>query len=245
MSPAVIALVTGANKGLGKETAGQLGRLGMTVLLGARDYARGEIAARELDSEGAKVIPIHLDVTDEASVEAVAAQVSRDHGHLDVLINNAGAIAEVPTAAMTAELMRETFDVNVFGVVAVMHSLLPLLALSRSARIVNVSSTTASLAMTSGGHDFGGNADHRLAYSTSKAALNMLTLHYARLFREDLSLSRIKINSAAPGYVATDMTGNLGTRTVEEGSRIIVHLATLPEDGPSGGFFNDQGPVPW
>jgi NAD(P)-dependent dehydrogenase (short-subunit alcohol dehydrogenase family) len=122
--------------------------------------------------------------------------------------------------------------------------MLPLLRQSAMPRIVNVSSTTASLTMTGSGHDFGGNASRRLAYSTSKTAMNMLTVQYARAFAADPGLAHIKINSATPGHTATDMSGHHG-RSVADGARIIVDLATLPADGPTGGFFNDQGPVPW
>lgn len=140
--------------------------------------------------------------------------------------------------------MRRVFEVNVFGVASAVRVMLPLLRQAAAPRIVNVSSTTASLAMTSGGHDFGGDAGRRLAYSTSKAALNMLTVQYARAFAADPGLAHIKINSATPGYTATGMSGHRG-RSVADGARIIVGLATLPADGPTGGFFNDQGPVPW
>jgi NAD(P)-dependent dehydrogenase (short-subunit alcohol dehydrogenase family) len=239
-----LALVTGANRGLGRETARQLLARGMTVVMGSRDLDRGIAAAGELCADGAAV-PVQLDVTDSASVENVADRLRREHGRLDVLVNNAGRVVDRVAAETTAVEMRHTFEVNVFGVVTVIHAMLPLLRASAAPRVVNVTSTTASLGLTSGGTDFGGDADRRMAYSSSKTALNMLTVQYAHAFAKDPGLSHLKINSATPGYTATDLTGHRGTRTVEEGTRIIVDLATLADAGPTGGFFNDQGRVPW
>jgi NAD(P)-dependent dehydrogenase (short-subunit alcohol dehydrogenase family) len=179
------------------------------------------------------------------SVGAVADRLRSEHGRLDVLVNNAGTVVDGLAADTTATEMRRTFEVNVFGVVTVIHAMLPLLRASAAPRIVNVTSTTASLGLTSGGTDFGGDADRRVAYSSSKTALNMLTVQYARAFAKDPTLAHIKINSATPGYVATDLTGHRGVRSVEEGVRVVVDLATLADDGPAGGFFNDRGPVPW
>ena len=237
-----VALVTGANKGLGKETARQLAQRGLTVLLGSRCFDRGAAAAADL---GPTVTPIRLDVTDPDSVEAAASQVDHDYGRLDVLVNNAGTFVGVPNAATTPTDMRDTFEVNVFGVVRVTQAMLPLLRRSAAPRIVNVSSTTASLLLTSNGTEIPGDATRRLAYASSKAALNMLTVQYAKTFRDDPELAHLKINSAVPGFTATDMNNHLGTRHVCDGARIIVDLATLPDDGPTGGFFDDRGPVPW
>ncbi|MEC3974453.1 SDR family oxidoreductase [Amycolatopsis sp. H20-H5] len=245
MTDCLVALVTGANKGLGKEVARQLAQRQMTVLMGSRELARGTDAAAELLADGIQVEPVQIDVTDPASVDAVAARLQRDHGRLDVLINNAGTIVEAPAAEVNAAQMRQIFDVNVFGVVTTIGTLLPLLRASREPRIVNVASTTASLTLSSGGTDFGGDASQRLAYTTSKTALNMLTIQYSQAFKRDPGLCKIRINSAAPGYTATDLTHHRGTRSVGEGARVIVALATLPDDGPNGGFFNDQGPLPW
>jgi NAD(P)-dependent dehydrogenase (short-subunit alcohol dehydrogenase family) len=241
----MLALVTGANRGLGKEIAYQLARRGLTVLLGSRSVERGVTTARELALGGVDVRSIHLDVTDIASVRSVAAHVEREHGHLDVLVNNAGTFTGALACATTATELRELFEVNVFGVVTVIHTLLPMLRRSGSPRIVNVSSTTASLTLTAGGNDLPGDADLRLAYASSKAALNMLTVQYAKAFGRDTGTAHIKVNSATPGYTATDMNQYRGTRTVEQGARIVVELATLPDDGPNGGFFDDEGPVPW
>jgi NAD(P)-dependent dehydrogenase (short-subunit alcohol dehydrogenase family) len=239
----VIALVTGANKGLGKETARLLALRGMTVLLGSRDLERGTAATRDLAAGGVTVEPIRLDVTDPKSVEAVAARIQDEYGRLDVLVNNAGILVDASATELTAAQLRETFEVNVFGVVTAIQTLLPLLRRSAAPRIVNVSSTTGSLTMTSESKDFGGDADRRIGYATSKTALNMLTVQYARAFARNNEL--IKINSVTPGFVATDMNQHRGTRTVTQGAAAIVDLATLQDDGPTGGFFNDQGPVPW
>ncbi|GAB2824547.1 SDR family NAD(P)-dependent oxidoreductase [Streptomyces daliensis] len=244
MTDRQVALVTGANKGLGLETARQLLHRGMTVVLGSRDPERGAVAAKRLDAEG-RAVPVRLDVTEAADVEAAAEMLRREYGRLDVLVNNAGTVVDRLAVDTTAAEMRQNYEVNTFGVVTVIHAMLPLLRNSAAPRIVNVSSTTASMGMTSGGTDFGGDAASRMAYSSSKTALNMLTVQYAHAFAKDPELSHIKINSATPGYTATDLTQHRGTRTVEEGARIIVDLSTLTADGPTGGFFNDQGPVPW
>ena len=240
-----VVLVSGANQGLGKETARQLAERGMTVFMGSRDPERGAAAAGELASDGVRVKPIQLEVTDPSSVEGVAARIRREHRRLDVLVNNAGIVVEAPATEIDAAQMRENFEVNVFDTFSAIHTLLPLLRASESPRIVNVSSTTASLALTSGGTDFGGDAELRLAYASSKAALNMLTIQYARAFSKDPDYSRIRINSATPGYTATAANNYSSGRSVTEGARIIVSLATVPDDGPTGGFFNDQGDVPW
>lgn len=241
----VVALVTGATRGLGRETARQLAGKGITVLLGARDPERGAAVAAEIAAEGGDAVAVPLDVTDEDSVAAVAAQVREVWSKLDVLVNNAGTFRPATAVETTAAAMRDIFEVNVFGVVAVTHAVLPLLARSAAPRIVNVSSTTASLALTSAGEALPGNAAVRMAYTASKAALNMLTVQYARAFRLDAELAHIKINSATPGYTATDMNRHQGIRSVHDGARAIVELATLPADGPTGGFFDDEGRVPW
>ncbi|WP_446038192.1 SDR family oxidoreductase [Streptomyces sp. SID1121] len=244
-SPGRVALVTGANKGIGKATARALARRGVTVLLGSRSLGRGEEAARELAWEGLPVTALQLDVTDPAGVEAAAERVRDEHGRLDVLVNNAGLFVGSTAVETTPDRMRDMFDVNVFGVVTVTHASLPLLRRSPAPRIVNVSSTTASLTLTGDGAELPGNADRRFAYTSSKAALNMLTLQYARAFAHDPGLAHLKINSASPGYTATGMNDFRAPRSADEGARVIVDLATLPDDGPTGGFFDDQGPVAW
>jgi NAD(P)-dependent dehydrogenase (short-subunit alcohol dehydrogenase family) len=236
----MVALVTGANRGLGRETARQLADLGMTILAGSRNPGRpGEATA------GTGTRPLRLDVTDRASLRAAAEEIGHAYGRLDVLVNNAGISVAVPAAETDGTALRQVLDVNVIGALDTIRVFLPLLRPSAAPRIVKVSSTTASLTLTAAGTDFGGDAASRLAYSTSKAALNMLTVQYANAFRLDPGLSRIRINAATPGYIATDMNDHRGTRTVEEGARVIIRLATLPADGPAGGFFNDRGAVPW
>lgn len=240
-----VALVTGANRGLGRETARQLAHKGVTVLLGSRDLDDGVRVARELATDGADVRPVRLDVTDAVGLADLADRIRRDHGRLDILVNNAGTFTGVLAVETTAPPMRDIFEVNVFGVVTAVHALLPVLARSEAPRIVNVSSTVGSITLTADGADLPGDASRRLAYASSKAALNMLTVQYARAFARDPGLGHVKINSATPGYTATDMNRFQGIRSVRDGARIIVDLALLPDDGPTGGFFDDQGPVLW
>lgn len=240
-----IALVTGANKGIGKETAKRLAALGMTVLVSARNAERGNEAVKELKADGADVSFLQLDVTDEASVKAAAASIEKEFGRLDVLVNNAGVAGQEgyppgKPSEIGADQMRKTYETNVFGVVAVMHAMVPLLKLSGAGRIVNLSSPLASLT-------FHADPEHPiaqmslLAYNSSKSALNAITLHYAN----ELRGTGILVNAANPGYVATDLNNHAGHKTVEEGATIVVELATLGEGGPTGTFKGDDGVVPW
>ncbi|MDH6454847.1 MULTISPECIES: SDR family NAD(P)-dependent oxidoreductase [unclassified Streptomyces] len=231
-------LITGANKGLGFETARQLVAAGHTVHVGARDTERGRRAA---DLLGARFV--QLDVTDDASVEA-AARTLEAAGGLDVLINNAGVEARtednaVPVAATTtADQLRTTFETNVFGVVRMLHAFLPQLQRSAAPVVVNVGSGLGSLTQLSDPH----HPAHfypGLAYPTSKTALNMLTVQYAKAF------PALRINSVDPGFTRTDLNGNTGTQTVAEGAEIIVRMAQIAPDGPTGGYFDAEGPVPW
>ena len=238
MSDRRVALVTGANRGIGRETARQLAARGMDVLAGAR-------APDRFGPAEPGVAPVRLDVTDVATVSAVRDLIDREFGHLDVLVNNAGVFVGRTAAETTADDARPMFEANVLGVITMINELLPLLSRSTSARVVNVSSTTGSLGLTSAGADLPGDADRRLAYTSSKAALNMLTVQYARAFAGDPRLAHIKVNSATPGYTSTDMNDHRGTRTVAEGAGAIVAVATLPDDGPTGAFLGDDGPVPW
>jgi len=231
-------LITGANKGIGHETARQLIAVGHTVYVGARDAERGRRAAERL---GARFVL--LDVTDDATVEAAAKTVEADGG-LDVLINNAGIETRgednsVPTAAtVTADQMRNTFETNVFGVVRVTHAFLPLLQSSAAPVVVNISSGLASLTHLSDpdhpAHFYPG-----VAYPTSKTAVNMLTVQYAKAF------PNMRINSVEPGFTKTDLNGNTGTQTVEQAAEIIVRMAQVAPDGPTGGYFDINGPLPW
>ena len=239
------ALITGANKGLGKEVARQLGGLGMRVYLGSRDDERGQAAADDLAKEGADVVAIMLDVTDETSVATAARHIERQEGSLDILINNAGVLHRVPALETDAANMLATYDVNVFGTVRTICEFLPLLQRSPQPRIVNITSTSASLTLTSDPETPFGQSDTIVAYASSKAAVTMISLQYANAFRRHPSHAHIKINAATPGHIATDLNGHAGTRTAKQGAKIVVELATLPDDGPSGGYFNEDGPLPW
>ena len=231
-------LITGANKGLGFETARRLVEAGHTVYLGSRDAERGRRAAGQL---GARMVLI--DVTDDASVAAAAKTIDADGG-LDVLVNNAGIEMRtegnvVPGAAeMTADVMRSLFETNVFGVVRVTHAFLPLLLRSAAPVVVNVSSGLASLTrLTAPGTP--GYAYPGVAYPASKVAVNMITVQYAKAF------PNMRINAVEPGFTKTDLNGNTGLQTVEQGAEIIVRMAQVGPDGPTGGYFDAEGTLPW
>ena len=235
------ALVTGANKGIGFEIAAGLGALGWRVGVGARDDRRREDAVTKLRAGGADAFGVPLDVTDDASVAAAAALIEEHAGGLDVLVNNAaitGGKVMTPTTA-DAETMRAVVETNVIGVMRVTNAVLPMLLRSASPRIVNMSSTVGSLTLqTTPGDRTGPIA---AAYSPSKTFLNALTVQYAK----ELQDTNILINAACPGFVATDLNGFRGTRTPAQGAAIAIHLATLPDDGPTGEFFDDAGTIPW
>jgi len=241
MNPAeAVALVTGANKGLGKEIARQLGAQGVFVLLGARDRERGQRAEAELKGQGLKVQYVPLDVVDPQSVEQAAQQVDKQFGRLDILVNNAGiALDWFPPSELDTEALKKTYETNVFGVFRVTKAMLPLLKRSKAGRIVNMSSALGSLAFHTDG--MFKDANRLLAYCSSKAALNAITVAFAKELRN----TSIKVNSANPGYTATDMNQNQGPKTVEQGARTPVRLALLGDDGPTGGNFSDEGVVPW
>jgi NAD(P)-dependent dehydrogenase (short-subunit alcohol dehydrogenase family) len=227
-------LITGATKGLGRETARRLLAAGHTVYLGARDPERGKEVAADLGAE-----LLLIDVTSDESVQAAAAVVREQAGHLDVLVNNAGiAGGWTPPGEITAADMLAVYDTNVFGVVRVMHAFLPLLEASVSPVVVNVSSGLGSLTVTNDPRRFESTL-LGLAYPSSKAALNMITSQYAKAY------PAIKINVLDPGYTATDLNGHRGTQTVEEGTEIIVRMASIGADGPTGGYFDVTGTVPW
>lgn len=237
-----VALVTGASKGIGLETSRQLAREGFTVLIGARDAERGNAAARELREEGLDARFIKLDVTNAADRAAVARQIAEQFGRLDVLINNAGTILDrgVDSSEVSLDLLRRTFEVNFFSLVALTQELLPLIRKSSAGRIVNVSSNLASLALHSDS-----NSDiydvKPLAYDASKTALNAFTIHLAHELRE----TPIKVNAAHPGWVKTAMGGDEAPMNVVDGAKTGVQLATLAADGPSGGFFHLGRAIPW
>lgn len=224
------ALVTGANKGIGLEIVKQLIDKGVTVYLGARDVERGEKAAADT---GARFVQI--DVTDPASVRRAAGSLDR----LDVLVNNAGVIgggrAQDPGSADLDDI-RQAFDTNVFGVITVIETMLPLLRASERGRIVNVSSITSSLNAM-----FAAKYPINLGYTPSKSALNAVTVTYAKALQD----TSIKVNVVCPGYCATDLNHHQGVRTPAQGARIAVEMATLGDDGPTGGFYDDNGVVAW
>ena len=239
MNDSKTALVTGANKGIGFAIAQGLAARGFTVAVGARDDVRRAEAVERLRAAGAAdVFGVALDVADDASVTAAAQEIERTAGRLDVLVNNAGIAgrtdgrAQDPTTLDLATL-RTVLETNVLGAVRVTNALLPLLRRSPAPRIVNVSSNMGSLTLQTG--------PIMAAYAPSKTMLNALTTQYARA----LSGTPVLVNACCPGYVATDFTGHAGQRTPDQGAAIALHLATLPPDGPSGGFFDDAGPVPW
>ncbi|MCC2280449.1 SDR family oxidoreductase [Streptomyces sp. ET3-23] len=238
-----IALVTGANKGIGRAIAHRLGELGLCVYLGARDEGRGREAEHEMRAEGLDVRFICLDVTDESCVSLAAKRIEDEAGHLDALVNNAGvgAPAAPPSRTPVAEV-RRTYETNVFGVISVTNAMLPLLRRSRSARIVNVSSVLGSITHAASQDDPTGVFPKGvfptlLDYNTSKAALNAITVTYANELREE----RILVNAASPGFVATDINGHQGHLTPEQGARIPVWLATLGDDGPTAAFLGEDG----
>ena len=241
MSNRRVAVVTGANKGIGLEIARQLARGGITVHLGARDEARGREAAEKLRGEGLDARPLRLDVTDAQSVSAAAAQLERDPGRLDILVNNAGiAIDDGPPSRVSMDALRRTYETNVFGLVRVTQALLPLLRRSDAGRIVNLSSGLGSLTLNSD-PSWPFASVKFLAYNSSKSAVNAITVQLAWELRD----TKLKVNAADPGYVATDMNRHQGVRSVEQGAAAPVRLATLPADGPTGGYFDDAGPLPW
>ena len=231
-------LITGANKGLGYETARRLIAAGHTVYIGSRDAGRGRDAAARL---GARLVV--LDVTDDGSVDAAAKTIEADGG-LDVLVNNAGieqrtaTNAVIGAAEITADQVRDLFETNVFGVVRVTHAFLPLLLRSAAPVVVNVSSGLASIARlsTPGSPAY---AYPGVAYPASKAAVNMITVQYAKAF------PGMRINAVEPCFTATDLNGRTGIQTVEQGAEIIVRMAQAGQDGPTGGYFDANGPLPW
>ncbi|MGN8049087.1 SDR family oxidoreductase [Curtobacterium sp. 22159] len=234
------ALVTGANKGIGYAIAEGLGARGMRVLVGARNDASRDAAVERLRASGVDAHGVRIDVTDDASVAAAATDVEARFGRLDVLVNNAGISGPFDPVTWTQDpttldldVVREVVDVNVYGVVRVTNAMLPLLRRSPAPRIVNASSSMGSLGRQPG--------PIMAAYSPSKTFLNGITTQYARAFED----TPVIINAACPGLVATDFNGFAGDRTATQGAATAVRLATLPDDGPRGGFFEDAGVVPW
>jgi NAD(P)-dependent dehydrogenase (short-subunit alcohol dehydrogenase family) len=250
MSDKRIALVTGANQGIGLQVAKDLAAEGLTVLVGSRNLENGRTAARDI---GANAHALQLDVTDTVSIAAAAKHIGKTFGRLDVLVNNAGiskigqpqgtlddVIKSSRISVASLDDIRTIYETNVFGVIAVTQAMLPLLRKSSAARVVNVSSGVGSLTRT-----LGPGGEHLRSlygmYSASKTALNAVTIGLAL----DLAPEGIKVNAACPGYTKTALNNFQGTRTVEEGAREPVRLALLDDDGPTGSYSNDDGPLPW
>jgi NAD(P)-dependent dehydrogenase (short-subunit alcohol dehydrogenase family) len=226
------ALISGGNRGIGREVARQLADLGYRVVIGSRDLPKGEKVAGEL---GENVSAVQLDVTDEDSIGRAVASVAEDPGRLDVLVNNAGITGGGwSTSAVDADLdqVRKTLDTNLFGAWRLAEEALPLMRRNGYGRIVNISSGMGQLS------DMGG---HSPGYRVSKTGLNVLT----RMLTAELVDENILVNSVCPGWVRTDMGTESARRSVEEGADTPVWLATLPDDGPRGGFFRDRQPIPW
>jgi NAD(P)-dependent dehydrogenase (short-subunit alcohol dehydrogenase family) len=227
-----VALVSGGNRGIGREVARQLAALDYAVVIGSRDLAKGEEVAREL---GENVTARQLDVTDEESIVRCVASIAEDPGRLDVLVNNAGVTGGGwNTSALDVDLdeVRKTLETNLFGAWRLTEEVLPLMRKNGYGRIVNISSGMGQLS------DMGG---HSPAYRVSKTGLNVLT----RMLTAELADENILVNSVCPGWVRTDMGTQAARRSVEEGADTPVWLATLPDDGPRGGFFRDREPIPW
>lgn len=243
-----IAVVTGANRGLGLETARQLGRTGAKVIVAARDGVGGDQAAQLLRSERVDAEPVVLDVTSRASVQTAAREVEQRNGRVDILVNNAGILPEATHAGgngpLDLDLFKQTFDTNLFGAVSVVEEFLPLLRRSEAGRIVNVSTTVGSL-----GDQVNPESPYYglvvPAYQGSKAALNALTIALAKALKD----TPIKVNSVCPGWLQTDLGGPANRAaapmTAAQGAQIVVEMACLPDDGPSGQFVDRDGPVPW
>ena len=233
-NPTNVALVTGANRGIGFEVCRQLASRGFVVFLTARDFGKARTAAAKLANAG-KVEPLPLDVSDPHSIQLAAAEVKKRYGYLNVLINNAGINYDTWQTAENADIDRtvtETITTNLLGPWRMCQAFLPLLRESRAGRIVNVSSESGSLAHMSAGPP---------AYQVTKAGLNALT----RTLAGELRGARILVNAVCPGWVATDMGGPGAPRSVSDGAAGIVWAATLPDHGPTGGFFRDGKPLPW
>ena len=239
-----IALITGAKKGLGLEMARQLGQAGVTVMLAARDAEKGQAAAGKLRKEGLDVQFLKLDVTSAEDHAATAAFLEKQFGRLDILINNAGisgdSLGGGKVSATSEDVLRRTFETNFFGAVTLTQSLLPLLKKSEAGRIVNMSSILGSQTLhadpNSPIYNF-----KALSYDASKAALNSFTIHLAH----ELKDSKIKVNSAHPGWVKTDMGTDAAPMEIPEGGKTGVALALLPESGPTGGFYHLGQELPW
>jgi NAD(P)-dependent dehydrogenase (short-subunit alcohol dehydrogenase family) len=238
-----IALITGANKGIGLETARQLGHHNVTVIVGARDPEKGATAVAQLRTDGIDAHAVVIDVADQASIEKAAAQIERDFERLDILINNAGVMLDQPDKKPSEQPMdvwRKTFDTNVFGLIATTRAFLPLLRKSPAGRIVNVSSILGSITYhaTPGSPTYGTTT---AAYNVSKAAVNAYTVQLAY----ELKDSAIKVNAVHPGWVKTEMGGEGAVMEIEDGAKTSVALAMIGKDGPNGAYIHMGETLPW
>jgi len=237
-----VALVTGANKGIGLEIARQLAQAGLLVIIGARDLGRASAAVADLASQGLSAQSMLIDLNDHASIAAAAEAIRTQYGRLDILVNNAGVVDadDGPPTVAAPSAVRRILDTNFVGTLAVTQAMLPLLRKSPAARIVNLSSSLGSLTLN-GDPSSPYYAARLLGYNASKAALNMLTVQLA----EELRDTSIVVNSVSPGYVKTDLTGHNGFMTAQEGAKLPVMYALLREDAVSGKFVEPSGPTPW
>jgi NAD(P)-dependent dehydrogenase (short-subunit alcohol dehydrogenase family) len=245
-----VAFITGANRGLGLETARELGKSGIRVVIGSRDAKKGEAAAAKLRDEGIAAESLRFDATKSQDHQKAYDYFAQKYGQLDILVNNAGVLKESqisasgsgpnPVSGVSPAILAETFETNFFAPVALTNKLLPLIRKAPAGRIVNVSSILSSLTLHSDPNSpiypF-----KTFAYDASKAALNAFTIHLAYELRD----SKVKVNSAHPGWVKTEMGGPDATMEPSEGGKTSAQLATLPDDGPTGGFFHLGQPVPW
>lgn len=242
-----VAFITGANRGIGLETARELGEKGITVILGSRDKAKGEAAANQLKSKGINAIPFQFDVDKLPDHKAIYQYLEKNYGKLDILINNAGILLEdrqtketKQSSLVPMDILRKTFETNFFNLISLTQTLLPLIRKSPAGRIVNLSSILASLTLhvTPGSPIYD---SKYFSYDVSKTALNAFTVHLAH----ELKDTNIKVNSAHPGWVKTDMGGEDAPMELSEGGKTSAELALLPNDGPTGGFFHMGKPLPW
>lgn len=238
-----IALITGANKGIGFETAKKLAAQGMTVFIGARNEERGMQAVEKLRAENADVHYIQIDLNNHETIEQAYIFFQERYGYLDILVNNAGIIdaKDGYPSNTSIETIRHTFDTNFFGTVVVTQKMLPLLSKAKAARIVNVSSGLGSLVLNQD-PEWEFYSTKLIGYNASKAALNMFTVQLAWELKDTF----IKVNSANPNFTDTDLVpGAVGGKPVEDGAKIVIQLALLPDDGPTGGFFEEDQTLPW
>jgi NAD(P)-dependent dehydrogenase (short-subunit alcohol dehydrogenase family) len=240
-----VAFISGANRGIGFETAKRLGEAGITVVIGVRDIAKGDTAVKQLQGLGIKAEAIHYDAAQPGSENAVFEHLASRYGKLDILVNNAGILKEQlvggnNSSFVEQEVLKETFQTNLFSVIALTQKLLPLLRKAKAGRIVNLSSILASLTLHSM-PDSPIDPAKGFAYNASKTELNAYTIHLAH----ELKDTPIKVNSAHPGWVKTELGGANAPMEVADSGKTSVRLATLDASGPSGGFFHESETLPW